>query len=560
MLSRRDFAQVFAATATLLGHAALRRAAAQQSITQADLLRFRSIGQVTLLHIADLHAQLVPGWYREPAIHIGVGPARTRPPHLTGRAALDHFKILPGLPMAHALSSEDFVALARSYGRMGGLDRIATLVTAIRSERPTNTLLLDGGDAWQGSYTALKSRGADMVEAMNALGVEAMTAHGEFTLGRDRVLELKDELQFPLLASNVRDTEWNADAFEPTAYFEPGGVKLAVIGQAYPFMLDRHPRQLTPNWTFGLREDLLRKRIVEARSQGAEVVVLLSHNGFDVDRKLAGLIQDIDVIFSAHSHDALPEPVRIGRSLIVASGGHGKFLSRLDLEVKGGRIAEYRYRLIPVFAEAITPEPEMAQLVERLRAPHAAELGRVLGRTEGLLYRRGTLGTTMADLIAAAMLSERDAEIALAPGHRWGGALLPGHNITIEDVYNHTATTYPEVARREMSGARIMEILEDAADAVFNPDAFQRHGEDMLRSGGLAYKIDPERSKGRRITELVATRTGRPIEAERGYVVAAWGTAENGVEGPPIYDLLARYIAGKKSIDIAEPSAVSLGG
>ncbi len=561
MLSRRDFLQVTAATTALTGLSGnLTRAAAQQAVSQDDLLRFDALGQVTLLHMTDLHAQLVPIYFREPSINTGVGEARGLPPHLTGKDLLEAFAIPADSPEAYALSSEDFTALARSYGRVGGLDRLATLVRAIRAERPRNTLFLDGGDTWQGSYTSLATTGADMVEVMNAIGPDAMTAHWEFTYGTDRVLELVDQLAFPFLAGNVRDTEWDEPVFEATATFERGGVKIAVIGQAFPYTPVANPRYLIPTWSFGIQEALIAERVVEARDDGAELVVLLSHNGFDVDRKLAARVPGIDVILTGHTHDALPAAIKVDKTLLIASGSHGKFLSRLDLEIKDGAMVDYRYRLIPILTDAITPDPEIAALIEKVRAPYAAELSRVVGRSESLLYRRGNFNGTFDDVICRALIQERDTQIALSPGFRWGATLLPGQEITMEDVYNQTAITYPNVYRNEFTGTFLKVILEDVADNLFNPDPYYQQGGDMVRVGGLGYTIDIGKPIGQRITDMTLLSDGSRIEAEKSYVVAGWASVNEGTEGPPAYDLVSRYIESEKVIRIDKKPAIKILG
>ncbi|MDX1424821.1 MAG: thiosulfohydrolase SoxB [Kiloniellales bacterium] len=561
MFNRRDFFQTMAATAILMGGAPqLVRAAARQTISQDRLLDFEPLGQVTLLHLVDLHAQLMPIYFREPSINIGVGEVAGLPPHLTGADFLAHFGIEASSPEAYALTSEDFVALAQSYGRLGGLDRMATLVRAIRAERPGRTLLLDGGDSWQGSYTALQTRGADMVKATAALGVEAMTAHWEFTYGTERVEELIAEMNYPFLAGNVRDNEWQEEVFQSTEVFERGGLKIAVIGQAFPYTPIANPRYKIPNWSFGIREQELQQRVREARDGGADLVVLLSHDGFDVDRKLASRVEGIDVILSGHTHDALPVVVEIGKTLMVASGSHGKFLSRLDLDVQDGRIADYRYRLIPVFSDAIEPDPEMAAVISEIRAPYEAELTRVLGHTESLLYRRGNFNGTFDDLICQALLEERDAEIALSPGFRWGASLLPGQAITVEDVFNQTAITYPNAYRIEFTGAFLKEVLEDVADNLFNPDPYYQQGGDMARVGGLSYTIDVGKPIGQRITDMVHTKTGAPIEADKSYVVAGWASVNEGTEGPPVYDVLAKHIEAKKVVTVEENESIKIVG
>lgn len=553
MFSRRDFLQVAAATAVLTGAPErLARAAARQEISQKDLLRFDPVGQVTLLHITDIHAQLMPVYFREPSVNLGVGQAHGLPPHLTGKDFLKHYGLPAGSSEAYALTSEGFAGLAGTYGKVGGIDRLATLIKAIRADRPNNTLFLDGGDTWQGSYTSLKTGGADMVEIMNALGADAMTAHWEFTYGADRVKELVGTLDFPFLAGNVRDTEWEEEVFDAVTTFERGGVKIAVIGQAFPYTPVANPRYLIPDWSFGIQEKLVAERVERARAGGAQLVVLLSHNGFDVDRKLAARVKGIDVILTGHTHDALPTVEVVGKTLLVASGSHGKFLSRLDLEVKDGKVADYRYRLIPVFSDVIQPDPEIAALVGKVRKPYEAELGRVLGQTDSLLFRRGNFNGTFDDLICQALLQERDAEISLSPGFRWGATLVPGQDITVEDVYNQTAITYPKAYRTNFTGAFLKEVLEDVADNIFNPDPYYQQGGDMVRVGGLSYTIDIGKPIGKRISNMTHRASGKPIEPGKNYVVAGWASVNEGTEGPPVYDLVSRYIEQKKTISIGD--------
>jgi len=561
MLTRRDFLQLSAATAAIAaGAPEFSRALAQQRLTQDDLLRFEPLGQVTLLHFTDIHAQLMPVHFREPEINLGVGEAKGLPPHLTGPAFLERFKLAPGSAEAFALTHLDYAALAKTYGKIGGLDRMAALVKAIRAARPGRVLLLDGGDTWQGSYTANVTKGGDMVEAMNSLGVEAMTAHWEFTHGAERVKELVDQLKFPFLAGNVRDTEWNEEVFKASATFERGGVKIAVIGQAFPYTPVANPRYLIPKWSFGIQEELVAKRVSAARAEGADLVVLLSHNGFDVDRKMAARVPGIDVILTGHTHDALPAVIEVGKTLLVASGSHGKFLSRLDLEVKEKRVADYRYRLIPLFADAIKPDPEMAAVVAKIRAPHAAALGKVLGKTDSLLYRRGNFNGTFDDLICQALLADRDAEIALSPGFRWGVTLVPGSDITAEDVYTQTAITYPNAYRNPMTGAFLKEILEDVADNLFNPDPYYQQGGDMVRCGGLGYTIDIGQPMGKRISNLTLLRTGQPIEAAKNYTVSGWASVNEGTQGPPVWDVVTRHIEKQKIIRLEPNRSIKVVG
>lgn len=521
--------------------------------SQADLLRFSPVGQVTLLNFTDLHAQLVPIYFREPSVNIGVGESKGLPPHIVGERLLADYRIGRGTYEAYALASADFDGLARTYGRMGGLDRLATLIKAIRAERSGKVLLLDGGDTWQGSYTSLQSRGADMVGVMNALGVDAMTGHWEFTYGAKRVEELIKQIKFPFLAGNVKEATWGDPVFQPRAVFDRGGLSIGVIGQAFPYTPIANPRYMIPDWSFGIEEEKLAANVAALRAEGVDLVVLLSHNGFDVDRKLAGRVKGIDVILTGHTHDALPEPVVVGNTLLVAAGSHGKFLARLDLDVSGKRIVNYSFRLIPVLADAIAGDPDVAALVREIRAPHQDVLGKVLGRTDSLLYRRGNFAGTFDDLICQALIAERDVEIALSPGFRWGSSLLPGQEIRMEDVYDQTAITYPTAYRTEMTGAALKEILEDVADNLFNPDPYYQQGGDMVRAGGLAYTLDVARPAGQRISDMVLLRTGQKIDPAKNYRVSGWASVNEGMQGPAVYDVVAGYIQRRQNVRI-EPN------
>jgi sulfur-oxidizing protein SoxB len=564
MISRRHFLQATAAAHALVaagGLGPLGRVAAQQRLTQTDILRFDRPGDVTILHVTDIHAQLVPLYFREPSVNLGVGEARGKLPHLTDAAFREQFRIAAGTAEAHALTSEDFAALARNYGRMGGLDRIATLVKAIRAERGDDrVLLLDGGDTWQGSWSALQTKGEDMVAAMSALKLDAMTSHWEFTLGADRVKEIVDKAPFAFLAQNVRSIEWQEPVFEAVKTFEKGGARVAVIGQALPRTGIANPRWMFPDWEFGIRETELQKQVDDARAGGADVIVLLSHNGYDVDAKLASRVKGIDVILTAHTHDAMPGIVRVGDTALVASGSHGKFVSRIDLDIRDRKVAGLRFKLMPVFSDAIAPDAEMAALVERVRAPFRAELSRELGRTETLLYRRGNFNGTLDDLICEAMLAERDAEIALSPGFRWGGSLLPGDPITFEAIANATAITYPACYRMQMTGLQLKDVLEDVADNIFHPDPYFQGGGDMVRVGGVGFTIDVSAPMGRRISDLTFLKTGRPIEAGRSYVVAGWASVNEGTQGPPIWEVVSRHVERVKTVRIEPNSAVKVTG
>ncbi len=562
MITRREFLQASLAASAAYGASGLgnwSRLAAQQALSQDQLLQFDDFGNVTLIHITDIHAQLKPIYFREPEWNIGVGDAKGQPPHVVGPAFLDMFGIKPGTPEAYALTYQDFQSLAKAYGRMGGMDRVATVVKAIRAARP-DALLLDGGDTWQGSYTCLKTAGQDVVNVMNLLKPDAMTSHFEFTLGIDRVTEIVETLDFPFLGANIFDAEWEEPAYEPYKIFERGGAKVAVIGQAFPYMPIANPSWLFPNLSFGIREERMAEVVQEVRDAGADLVVLLSHNGFDVDKKLAGRVPGIDVILTGHTHDALPEPVLVGQTILIASGSNGKFVSRVDLDVRDGQMMGFRHKLIPIFSDVITPDAEVAAAIEAERAPFKAELEEVLGQTDSLLYRRGNFNGTWDDLILDALLEEREADIALSPGFRWGPSLLPGQPITREDLYSCTAITYPNAYRSEMTGEMLHTILEDVADNLFNPDPYYQQGGDMVRVGGLAYSIDVTKPQGSRLTNLTMLKTGAPLEPSRTYVVSGWASINPDTEGPAIYDLVESYIKRRGTIALDPNTSVAVTG
>ena len=564
MISRRDFLQVGMAASALVGASGFgnwARLAAQQQLTQDQLLQFDTYGNVSLIHVTDIHAQLKPIYFREPSVNIGVGANRGEVPHVTGADFRRLYGIDDGSPAHYALSSGDFAALAKGYGRVGGLDRVATVINAIRADRP-DALLLDGGDTWHGSYTCYQTAGQDMVNVMNALRPDAMTFHWEFTLGSDRVNELVEGLPFAALGQNIFDAEWDepTDVFKPYEMFERGGTMIAVIGQAFPYMPIANPGWMFPEYAFGLRDEHLQGIVEEVRAAGAECVVLLSHNGFDVDKKMASVVSGIDVVLSGHTHDALPEPVLVGETILLPSGSNGKFVTRLDLDIRDGRMMGYRSKLIPIFADVIAPDAEMAALIDEQRAPYLDHMSEVVGQTESLLYRRGNFNGSWDDLICDALLSERDAEIALSPGVRWGPSLIPGQDITREDIWNVTSMTYPEAYRTEMTGDFLKVVLEDVADNIFNPDPYYQQGGDMVRTGGLGYRIDVTKPQGERISDMTLLSTGEAIDPARSYVVAGWASVNEGTEGPPIWDVVESHIRKLGTVTVGENNSVEVVG
>ena len=564
MFSRRDFLQVGMATSAIYGASgfgSFSKLSAQQKLSQDDLLRFDTYGNVSLIHITDIHAQLKPIYFREPEINLGVGSALGQGPHITGANFRKMYGIDDGSPSHYALTHNDFSALANEYGRVGGLDRVATVVKSIRADRP-DAILLDGGDTWHGSYTCHHTQGQDMVNVMNALKTEAMTFHWEFTLGSDRVHEIIDTLPFPALGQNIFDAEWDepAEYFKPYTFFERGGSKIAVIGQAFPYMPIANPSWMFPEYSFGIRDENMQAMVDEVRGLGADLVVILSHNGFDVDKKMASIVTGIDIILSGHTHDALPEPVLIDNTIIVASGSNGKFVRRVDLDVRNGQMMGFKHKLIPIFSDVITPDPDMAALIDGERAPYVDQLSEVIGQSESLLYRRGNFNGTWDDLICQALIEEREADISMSPGVRWGPSILPGQDITREDIWNVTSMSYGKVYRTEMTGEFIHIILEDVADNLFNPDPYYQQGGDMVRIGGMGYRIDINKPQGERITELTLLKTGERIDPSKTYIVAGWASINEGTEGPQVWGLVENYIRRNGIVKVNPNNSVQVIG
>ncbi len=553
-MNRREFLHVVAAAAAA-GLPVDARSALDLSAGANFYDGIEAFGNVSLLHFTDCHAQLNPVYFREPNVNLGVGSAAGRPPHLVGEALLRHFGIRPGTREAHAFTYLDYDRAARAYGRVGGFAHLATLVRKLKASRP-GALLLDGGDTWQGSATALWTRGQDMVEAQKAIGVDVMTGHWEFTLGADRVKELvaKDFAgKIDFVAQNVKTADFGDPVFTPYVIRSINGVPVAIVGQAFPYTPIANPRYFVPEWTFGIQEEALQKAVDEARGKGAQVVVLLSHNGMDVDLKLAARISGIDAILGGHTHDGVPQPTLVdnpgGRTLVTNAGSNGKFLAVLDMEVKGGKVADVRYRLLPVFSALLPADPAMTALIRRHRAPYADKLAERLAVTEGLLYRRGNFNGTADQLILDGLMAEKDAEIAFSPGFRWGTTLLPGEAITFEHLMDQTAITYPYVTVNELTGETIKTILEDVADNLFNPDPYYQQGGDMVRIGGLSYAIAPNARMGTRITSMVLR--GKPIDAAKRYKVAGWAPVSEDAKtagGEAIWDMMARYLKARKTI------------
>jgi sulfur-oxidizing protein SoxB len=560
-VNRREFLQVLAAASAAGMALDSRRVLAAGSDEFYDPAGF---GNVHFLHFTDCHAQLLPLYFREPSVNMGFGAASGKAPHLVGEALLKAYGIKPGSSDAHAFTSLDFEQAAKTYGKVGGFAHLATLVKRLRAGRP-GALLLDGGDTWQGSATALWTKGQDMVDACKRLGVDMMTSHWEFTLGHARVKQiiandLKGKIEF--LAQNVKTADFGDPVFAPFALREMNGVQVAVIGQAFPYTPIANPRWMMPEWTFGIQEQEMQKSVDAARAKGAKVVVALSHNGMDVDLKMASRVTGIDAILGGHTHDGVPQPVMVrnggGQTLVTNAGSNGKFLAVLDFEVKEGGVTDFRYKLLPVFSNLLPADAEMAAYIEQVRMPYKATLEEKLATTEGLLYRRGNFNGSWDQLILDAMIDVKGADIAFSPGFRWGTSLLPGHAITFEHLMDQTAITYPHSTLTEMTGEQIKSILEDVGDNLFNPDPYYQQGGDMVRVGGMTYACDPSAGIGNRIQDM--RLHGKPVDADKKYKVAGWAPVAENASGEPIWEVVARWLRDRKTVTPRKLNAPKLIG
>ncbi len=564
-LSRREFLQMLAAASAAgmaIGNTRESAAAARPNLYEVP-----PYGNLSLLHYTDCHAQLLPIYFREPNVNLGVGAANGQPPHLVGEALLKHFRIQPNSAEAHAFTYLNFAEAAREYGKVGGFAHMATLVKSLRASRPGRTLLMDGGDTWQGSATALWTKGQDMVDAQKLLGVDVMTAHWEFTYGDKRVTEIiekdfKGKIDF--VAQNVFDTSFGDErVFKPYVMREINKIKVAIVGQAFPYTPIANNRFAFPKWSFGIREKDMQATVDKARKEGAQVVVLLSHNGMDVDLKMASQVTGIDVILGGHTHDAVPFPSVIsnkgGKTLVINSGSNTKFLSVLDLDVKHGKVRGYKYKLLPVFSNLIAPDREMARYIEKVREPFKAKLEEKLAVSESLLYRRGNFNGTFDQLIMDAMMEVQGSDLAFSPGFRWGTSLLPGDTITMEHLMDQTAITYGTSTLNEMTGEQIKEVMEDIADNLFHPDPYSQQGGDMVRVGGMTYTMDVSETQGKRIQDLRVG--GKPMNASKKYKVAGWASVQPQPDGKKqIWDVVSEYLRHKKTVRIKEAYIPKLKG
>jgi sulfur-oxidizing protein SoxB len=556
-MSRREFVQVLAAAAAsgLPMADALARSRDSSSGSATSFYRVPKSGNVHFLHMTDCHAQLLPIHFREPSVNLGFGDQFGKPPHLVGEALLKAAGIKRGTSLAHAFTYLDFERAARRFGKLGGFAHLATLVKQLKAERP-GALLLDGGDTWQGSATSLWTNAQDMVDACKLLGVDVMTAHWEFTYGDKRVKEVvekdfKGKVDF--VAQNVKTADFGDAVFTPYVIKEMNGVPVAIVGQAFPYTPIANPRYFTPEWSFGIREQEMQAVVNEARSKGAHAVVLLSHNGMDVDLKLASRVSGIDAILGGHTHDGMPVPVIVknagGQTIVTNAGSSGKFLGVLDLQVKDKRVTAFEYRLLPVFANLLPADREMSELIAQVRKPYEAKLSETLATTQGLLYRRGNFNGSWDQLLLDALMDVRGADMAFSPGFRWGTSLLPGQAITREMLMDQTAVTYPYSTLTEMSGEMIKTVLEDVADNLFNPDPYYQQGGDMVRVGGLQYTIDPRAKAGQRISDM--RLKGELIDANKRYKVAGWAPVSEEARnagGPPVWDLVEGWLKSKQTI------------
>lgn len=569
-LSKREFMQVLGA-ASVAGMGLGRYADADAATAQQGLYDLPTFGNVSFLHMTDCHAQLKPIHFREPSVNLGLGSMQGKLPHLVGEHLLKHIGVRPGTALSHGYTFLDFEKAARRYGKVGGFAHMATLVKQLKASRP-GALLLDGGDTWQGSATSLWTNAQDMVDACKLLGVDVMTGHWEFTYGMERVKEIVEKDfagKLDFVAQNVKTNDFGDQVFKPYVIREINGVPCAIIGQAFPYTPIANPRYMVADWAFGIQDENMQVMVDEARGKGAQVVVVLSHNGMDVDLKMASRVRGIDAIFGGHTHDGVPVAVPVsnagGKTLVTNAGSNTKFLGVMDFDVKGGKVVDFRYRLLPIFANQLKADPAMDALITKVRAPYEAKLSEKLGVTDGLLYRRGNFNGSWDQLICDALMEVQGAEIAFSPGFRWGTTLLPGDVITRELMMDQLAITYPYATVTQMSGEMLKTVLEDVADNLFNPDPYYQQGGDMVRVGGLQYTMTPGEKAGNRISDM--RLKGKAVEAGKSYNVAGWApVSEDAAKAgnKPVWDVVETWLKGQggrvKARTVNTPKLIGVAG
>ncbi|ADN09044.1 thiosulfohydrolase SoxB [Sulfurimonas autotrophica] len=569
-ISRRDFmhiAAIFGLTAATSSFASSQKI---EQIGLKDIYQFNSMGNFTLMHICDLHAHVKPLYWREPSTLISAPNLVGTPGFLCGEAFAKHYGLEPSSLDAYFDTYIDFSKLAKKFGKMGGIAHIKTLTNHIIKERgKENVLFLDSGDTWQGTGVALKTGGEAIVKAQNYLGIDTMVGHWEFTYGKERVKELIDMLDAKFISQNIVGDDPFADEyeeliFEPYTIEERGGAKIGIIGQSFPFTSTANPKEFTEGWSFGLRLETLQEYVDELKNEKkVDCVVVLSHDGFSVDQEVARKVKGIDFILSGHTHDPSPEPIVINDTVIVIAGSHGKYIGRLDIDAKDGKVNGYEYKLIPIASNIIPADPEGVKLVNKLYAPFDKEFNEVLGQTKGMLYKRDTFFSTFDQLINDAIIDEMKCDISFTPGYRWGTTVLAGDNILMDNVYEMCGITYPDVYTFELKGEKIATLLEDIADNVFNANPLYQQGGDMSRLGGVTYSIAVANKAGKRISNLKIG--GKPIDLKKTYVVSSWGgnlqKAGANLQTDkirPVYDVVRDYIKREKVVDVSNKGNVTL--
>ena len=590
-LSRREFMQMLAvasASGISLGTAQAETGtqtvapSIKPNMASADMYEVPKFGNVHILHMTDCHAQLRPVYFREPSVNLGVASMKGQVPHLVGEKFLKHFGVKANTPEAHAFTFLNFSEAAQKYGKVGGFAHLSTLVKKLKASRP-GALLLDGGDTWQGTGLALWTNAQVMIDASKKMGVDVMTAHWECTYGEERMVQGIKELEasgMDFVAQNIFDKEMDERVFKPYTIREMNGVKVAVIGQAFPYSPIANPAWMIPNWSYGIRDEDMQKMVDEARSKGAQAVIVLSHNGMDVDLKMASRVRGIDAIMGGHTHDAVPYPTTVknagGQTLVCNAGSNSKFLGVLDLDVKNGKVAGFQYKLLPVFSNFLEADKDMQDFLDKAHAQTIKfqgkefvandKLNKVLAKNDTLLFRRGNFSGTWDQLICDGLIETQNCEISFSPGVRWGTSLVPGADITYEDMMTECALTYPNVTVNEFTGERVKEILEDVCDNIFNPDPYYQQGGDMVRVGGLKYAIAPGGESGKRISQM--TLNGKPLDPKKTYKVAGWASVAKpgeiaGDTGKMIWDVLEEYLGAKKHItkvDLNSPKLIGMEG
>ncbi|NLD72906.1 MAG: bifunctional metallophosphatase/5'-nucleotidase [Chloroflexi bacterium] len=429
----------------------------------------------------------------------------------------------------------------------GGHARIAALIAAERRRHPGAVLALDNGDTLHGTYPVVHSEGEALLPILNAMGLDGMTAHWEFAYGPARFKALAQRLNYPMLAINCYEEASGELAYPPYVVYEAAGLRVGVIGIAATIVDKTMPPSFSKGLRFTLGNEELPGHISHLRQEErADLIVVVSHLGFPQEVRLAEEVEGIDVLLSGHTHNRIYRPVLVNGAIIIQSGCHGSFLGRLDLQLEGGKVVDWRHALITV-TEDLPEDPVVRERVEAALATDRSDLAEQVGETRTPLHRYTVLEAPMDNLLLQALQSETGAEVAFSNGWRYGAPIPPGP-ITLNDLWNIIPVN-PPVSTCDLTGEEIWDMMEENLEHTFARNPYDQMGGYVKRCLGLNLYAKIENPAGQRIQQIFVG--GRPLRREQvyhaAYVTSQGVPKEYGAHheqiGVRAIDALRRYLA-----------------